>query len=356
MNNIFWKNKKVFITGHTGFKGTWLSSFLTRMGSKIYGYSHSYMNENHIFGQTLKKLSNLENFIENINNEIYLKNTIEKIQPDIVFHLAAQPLVIESYRNPILTWKTNVIGTLNLLEALKDIKKRCVVIVITSDKVYKNNNSKIFYFKEDDPLGGRDPYSASKAACEIAVKSWIESFVGLSKFQNKNLKIATARAGNIIGGGDWSPNRLVPDTIKSILNKKKLIIRNKSAIRPWQNVLDPIVGYTQLAEYLWEHNSEYSTFNFGPMSKDIKNVEEVITNILHFWGTDIKIAYKHSEYFESDFLGLNNERSCKVLSWAPKWNFQTSIEETVKWYKNVSNGNDPLDEINNCINRYLELL
>ena len=354
MNKDFWKKKKVLVTGHTGFKGTWLSIFLEMLESKIYGFSDSYMEKSHVFGGTIRNSKNIENTIEDINNENILKKTVETIEPDIVFHLAAQPLVIESYKNPLLTWKTNVIGTLNLLESLRGINKKCVIVVVTSDKVYKNN-SKDYFYKENDPLGGKDPYSASKAACEIAVESWRESFVGLSNFQNHNLKIATARAGNVIGGGDWSSNRLVPDIVKSILNKTKLTIRNPMAVRPWQHVLDPISGYIQLAEYLWENNSEYSSFNFAPMKRDIKNVEEVVSNMLKFWKVDMNIEYQESEYFESHFLGLNNERSCKVLKWSPRLNFENSIKETVYWYKNVFNGKDPLEEINSSINRYIQL-
>ncbi len=328
MNKDFWKKKKVFITGHTGFKGTWLSTFLQMMESQIYGYSDSYMEESHVFGDIFKNSKNVENIIADINNQDFLKKNLSTIQPDIIFHLAAQPLVIESYKNPLFTWKTNVIGTLNLLESLRDMQKKCVIIVITSDKVYRNNNKNCFY-KENDPLGGKDPYSASKAACEIAVKSWKDSFVGLSNFQNCNLRIATARAGNVIGGGDWSSNRLVPDVVKSILNKTKLTLRNPLAVRPWQNVLDPISGYIQLAEYLWENDTEYSSFNFAPMKKDIKNVQEVVQNILNFWGVDIKIEYQESDYYESHFLGLDNERSRKVLQWNPKLNFENSLKETV---------------------------
>ncbi len=354
MNNYFWKNKKVLITGHTGFKGTWLSHLLLMMESQVYGYSDSYMEKSHVFGDIFKNSYNFQTIIDDINNEDFLKKNVSKIQPDIIFHLAAQPLVIESYKNPLLTWKTNVIGTLNLLESLRSIKKKCVVIVVTSDKVYRNKNDGCFY-KENDPLGGKDPYSASKAACEIAVESWKDSFVGLSNFQNCNLKIATARAGNVIGGGDWSSNRLVPDIVKSIVNKTKLTLRNPMAVRPWQNVLDPISGYIRLAEYLWESKSEYSSFNFAPMQKDIKNVKEVVSTILNFWEVDINIEYQESDYFESDFLGLNNERSCEVLKWKPKLNFENSIKETVYWYKNVFNGKEPLDEINSSINKYMQL-
>ena len=352
MHKDFWKKKKVLITGHTGFKGTWLSTFLLMMESQIYGYSDSYMEKSHAFGDTIRNSKNIENIIEDINNENILRKTVETIEPDIVFHLAAQPLVIESYKNPLLTWKTNVIGTLNLLESLKGINKKCVIVIVTSDKVYKNNSEDYFH-QENDPLGGKDPYSASKAACEIAVESWKDSFVGLSNFQNHNLKIATARSGNVIGGGDWSSNRLVPDIVKSILNKTKLILRNPMAVRPWQHVLDPISGYIQLAEYLWGNNSEYSSFNFAPMKKEIKNVEEVVSNIIKFWEVEMNIEYEESEYFESHFLGLDNERSCKVLKWKPKLNFENSIKETVYWYKNVSNGNDPLDEINKSIERFI---
>jgi len=353
MNIEFWKNKKVFITGHTGFKGTWLSSLLVRMSANIYGYSNSFMKKNHLFGDLIKNSKNINTIIGDINNKDLLEENILKIKPDIVFHLAAQPLVIDSYKDPLMTWKTNLIGTLNLLESLRNLDKKCIIVIITSDKVYKNNNWE-FNYRENDILGGKDPYSASKAACEIAVESWKESFIGKEAYQNPFLKIASARAGNVIGGGDWSENRLVPDIMKSLRYKSKLLLRNPDSTRPWQHVLDPICGYISLAEYLWECKNEFISFNFGPSQEDVRNVKEVLISIQNCWGNEIKYKFQKSQYYEPNFLGLNYDRALKIIGWKPTWNFDISISETVKWYKNVFNGEKPSDEINKCLERFLK--
>ena len=351
MNSNFWKDKKILITGHTGFKGTWLSAILKNFHSDVYGFSNSLMKESNLFYDYHKNSTESKSIIGDINDQEFLSKNINTIEPEIVFHLAAQPLVLEGYRNPLETWRTNVIGTLNLLESLRYVKKKCIVIVITTDKVYANKEWE-FNYRESDNLGGIDPYSSSKAACEIAVKSWRESYLGSLSHQNSYLKIATARAGNVIGGGDWSPNRLVPDVIKSFINKSNLVLRNPLSTRPWQHVLDPLNGYLSLAEYIWSNEEYISSFNFGPNQKDIKTVKEVVSKIENIWGEKLQIEFEKSDFHEARFLGLCIDRASKILSLEPKWNCEQSIEQSVIWYKNVLKGSNIKEEMNKSINKF----
>ena len=241
--NKFWENKKVLITGHSGFKGSWLATWLNFYGSKICGISLPPENPFNLFDNLNIKDKIYESHFSDICNLPELTKIVNSFKPDITFHLAAQPLVLTSYKKPLLTWETNVIGTANLLNALSNLNTNSTLVVITTDKVYENKEW-IYGYKENDQLGGHDPYSASKAAVEILVNSWRKSFCQPQK--NGRLKIATARAGNVIGGGDWSQNRLIPDSIKALLKKEKIKIRNPHSTRPWQHVLEPLSGYLTL--------------------------------------------------------------------------------------------------------------
>ena len=264
----FYKNKKIFITGITGFKGSWLASVLLSYGAKIYGIGFNpNKNKKFFYKLNLDKKINLK--IIDINNYNKLKIYINKIKPSIIFHLAAQPLIYESYVKPYETININTIGTLNILNICKNLKSLKSLICVTSDKCYKSNNS-TKGFKEDDILGGEDPYSASKASAEIIINSYIKSY-----FKKLNVGVASARAGNVIGGGDWSPNRLIPDIIKSLTNDKKIIIRNPKFNRPWQHVLDPIYGYLLLAKKLYYKPRIYSgPYNFGPKPNNVTSLSE----------------------------------------------------------------------------------
>ena len=258
-NLIFWKDKKVLITGHNGFKGSWLTTWLLSLGANIFGYSldieKNSLYENLNFElQNEKTFGSILNKEGNINEFKNICSFVNEVKPDIVFHLAAQPLVKESYKDPLRTWNTNVIGTLNLLESLKQLSKKCAVVLITTDKVYKNKEW-IYGYREIDELGGKDPYSASKAAMELAINSWISSFCGNKNYQTDKLEIASARSGNVIGGGDFSKDRIVPDLVKSIFNKDSLLIRNPNARRPWLHVLEPLSGYLVLAERLYKKST-----------------------------------------------------------------------------------------------------
>ena len=324
-----YKNKKVLITGHTGFKGSWLAIWLTHLGANVVGISNSIPTvPSHYSSIGLK--NNVKNEFVNIRDLKKLKKIFSKFKPDFVFHLAAQSLVKKSYLNPELTFNTNSIGTLNIMECLRETKKNCVAVIITSDKSYKNKEIKRGY-KEGDILGGVDPYSASKASAELIIDSYFESFL---KYK-KNLRIGVARAGNVIGGGDWSENRLIPDCIKSWSINSSVKIRNPNSTRPWQHVLDALYGYLLLAVKLKKNKKlNGQAFNFGPSAKNNFKVIDVLKLMKKFWKS-IKwnIDEKKNNYYESSLLKLNSNKSKKLLNWKTNLNFVESIRYTTEWYK-----------------------
>ena len=324
----YFKNKEIIITGHTGFKGSWLTFCLHLLGSKILGISKNYpTNPCHFRDLNIKK--NIKNEVCDITNLKKLKKIFKKFQPDYVFHLAAQAIVSKSFKDPISTFNTNTIGTLNVLESLREVKK-CKAVIITSDKSYKNLEIKRGY-SEDDILGGNDPYSASKGAAELIINSYLKSFF----FYNKNIRIAIARAGNVIGGGDWSTDRIIPDCVKSWYKNKKIIIRSPKSTRPWQHVLDAIRGYLILAIKLNDKKIHGEAFNFGPDNKQNKNVLDLVKEIKKNWqGVDWKIKKNTKlKNKESNLLKLNSNKAKKILKWYPVLNFENSIKFTANWYK-----------------------
>ena len=323
----FWKNKKVFVTGHTGFKGTWLIIFLNLLKAKIYGFALKAPKVS-IFNQTKSYKILKKNYYLNINNLSAIKRTLKKTKPQIIFHLAAQPLVSKSYQDPLNTFSTNIIGTSNLLEAIREIKSVKAVIIITTDKVYKIKK-KDLPFKETDELGGKDPYSASKSCTEILVNSYIESF--FSK-RNQNVKISTARSGNVLGGGDYSKDRIMPDIINSTNNKDELVIRNPKHIRPWQHVIEPIHGYLKLAQYLFlnkHYHKDYS-WNFGPKNNSFISVFELLAKVKNKKKIK-KISFKKNNYKETKVLKLNSNKSNKYLNWKQKWNIDKTVQKILEW-------------------------
>jgi len=324
------KNKKVIVTGHTGFKGSWLTTWLIMLGAKVLGVSKNLPCQPSLYEKLKisKKIVDLRFDIKNLNK---LKKTIKSFQPDFIFHLAAQPLVNISYTNPLDTWETNLIGTVNILESIKSIKKKCTCVIITSDKCYRNYEIKRGY-KESDELGGYDPYSASKGAAEIAVRSYIKSFYS----DPQKYRIATARAGNVVGGGDWNEGRLIPDCIVSAQSKKTAKIRNKNSTRPWQHVMELIYGYLKLSIELKKNKSFHGeSFNFGPNKQKNRKVKEILYEIKKQWSffkwKDIK--KKNLNEKESKLLKLNCEKSYKKLKWKIILNFQEVIKLTLNWYK-----------------------
>ncbi len=330
----FWKNKKVLVTGHTGFKGSWLTLWLLKMGVKVCGISLEPQDNKNLFD-----LLNLKDKIEHNICDIRDKDKTNKIfnifKPEIVFHLAAQPLVLTSYRNPVETWETNVMGTINILEYVINNDQKCSAVFITTDKVYHNNEWEYGY-REIDKLGGVDPYSSSKAAAEIAINSWRESFCGCSEMQKNNIFIASARAGNVIGGGDWSSNRIVPDIAKALAKNSEVIIRNPLSTRPWQHVIEPLAGYLILAEKL--HKTEdrriSSSFNFGPDINSNRTVKDLVKECLRHWNGKFVISEKENMPHEAGKLNLTIDKANHILQWMPRLNFEKTVELTINWYKN----------------------
>ncbi len=329
--NLF-KNKTVLVTGHTGFKGSWLTSWLVLLGAKVIGLSIDIPTTPSHFEAT-KLQDKINHKRMDIRNLELLKKTFKKYQPNYVFHLAAQALVKKSYSDPIYTWETNTIGTLNVLESLREIKKKCIAVLITSDKSYKNIEIKRGY-NEDDILGGKDPYSASKASAELTIQSYIGSF-----FPSKKTKvlIGIARAGNVIGGGDWSENRLIPDCVKSWSKNKKVLIRNPKSTRPWQHVLESVSGYLILAASLKKNKKLHGeAFNFGPGNTKNYDVMFLVKYMRKYWKkVSWKIGKKNKKsFFESNILKLNCNKAKSILQWKCILSFNETVNMTVNWYKN----------------------
>ena len=328
------KNKKVLITGHTGFKGSWLSTIMSNSGAKVYGISKNYPS---VFYKSLN-LKNVKNFIFDLKNLRTTKKLILKIKPDFIFHLAAQSIISRSYAQPLETWNSNLISFLNILESLRYLKKKCSCVMITSDKCYLNKERKKGY-KEEDTLGGFDNYSSSKASCEILFKSYYESYFKKSKF----IRIASGRAGNVIGGGDWSKDRLIPDIIRSIKSKKVLLVRNPNATRPWQHVIEPISGYIQLAICL-KNNKKINgeSFNFGPYLAKNYSVRKIL-DIFSEKFKNFKWKKSNFQSFkESALLNLNCKKALKLIKWKSKFSFVETVNETVYWYKKNNHTNSRL--------------
>lgn len=332
----FWKNKKVFITGHTGFKGSWMCLMLNLFGAKIYGYSLK-PDKKSLFLQSKCSRFIIKNIYSDIRNKKKLNQSINKIKPDILFHLAAQPLVIEGYKNPIETFNTNINGTINILNSMKNCKSLKSAVIITTDKVYKIQKNDKFY-SENDELGGSDPYSASKVCTEILTNSFIQSFFKMTNLQNK---VSSARSGNVIGGGDYAKNRLVPDIISSINSNKKLYVRNPNHIRPWQHVIEPTYGYLKLAQLQFQNKLQNidAKWNFGPNKKSFIKVIDIIRQINNLKKVKFKLN-KKSKIQETKTLRLNNNKAKKFLKWKPKWDLNKSLINIIEWndsYKNNKN-------------------
>ena len=328
INKKFWRKKKVLVTGHTGFKGTWLSLWLQRLSAEVHGVSLPPPKNGKNLFSLVKLKKNIDSHFIDIRKKDILKKIIIKIKPEIIFHLAAQPLVKESYKNPINTIDTNIMGTVNLLEICREFKIAQTIIIITTDKVYKNKEQKKPY-DENSELGGFDPYSSSKASVELITSSYRDSF-----FNDMGVSIATARAGNVIGGGDWSANRIIPDAISAWSKNKKLIIENPRSTRPWQHVLDSLYGYILLAQKINKNINLSGAYNFGPLNKKQYSVLDII-NIgkKYFNNSKISIKRKKTKYHQTELLNLNTKKSKDILGFHPRWNTLKSIETTMNWYK-----------------------
>jgi len=331
-----YSNKRVLVTGHTGFKGGWLSQWLISLGATVYGIALPPEGEVSLFEQ-LHLEDQLQHQICDIRESHSLKEGLGEISPDVIFHLAAQPLVRESYNTPLETVETNVMGTVHLLEAVRTLNLSTSIIVVTSDKSYENQEW-MFGYRENDPMGGYDPYSASKGACEVLTASWRSSFFNPSDYDKHGVKLATVRAGNVIGGGDWAKDRIVPDCMRSLLAGDPIRVRNPLATRPWQHVLEPLGGYLLLGERLLntskksELENYCSAFNFGPLIGSNKSVEKLVEEVIKVWGSGTWTYEKQHAVHEASLLNLTIDKAYHQLGWYPAWDFRETIKRTVDWY------------------------
>jgi CDP-glucose 4,6-dehydratase len=334
--NEFWKSKRVLVTGHTGFKGGWLALWLSSLGAEVYGCGLEPDTNPALFYQ-LGLDQDINHAVCDVRDIDALALRVRQANPDVVLHLAAQPLVRRSYREPLLTWQTNVIGTANLLESLRGHEKHCAVVIVTSDKVYENREW-LYGYRETDTLGGHDPYSASKAAMELAVATWRSAF-----FQaGSAVRIASARAGNVIGGGDWSEHRLIPDIVRSLAAGEPVSIRNPASVRPWQHVLESLSGYLLLAQRLYDEDNAAlaSAFNFGPEPSGVCDVQTVMKEALLHWPGEWQSTPQPQAVHEAELLNLSIEKSRAILGWSPRWNVPEAVEKTIGWYRDVHEGAD----------------
>ena len=326
--SVFFK-KRIIITGHSGFKGSWLMRWLVLLGCDVTGISIGIPTEPSNY-KILRQDTVVKDIWIDINNKEDLERSFKKIKPHMVFHFAAQSIVSESFIDPFKTFNTNVIGSLNVLQSSINCGSSPSIIMITSDKCYRNKGLNIAY-KENDELGGDDPYSASKAAAEILIRSL---YLSINSSNNKKIKLAICRAGNSIGGGDWSPSRIVPDCIRAWSSNRKAVVRSPDSIRPWQHVLDSLGGYLWLMEKLeLNENLSGEAFNFGPLIEQDINVELLVKRLANNWGRDAKFIIKNSNINESDFLKVDSNKAYQILGWKPVFSFNESLEMTSNWYK-----------------------
>ncbi len=334
-NSEFWKNKKVFLTGHTGFKGGWLSLWLQKMGVELCGYSLLPVTEKNLFDiANVKK--NMRSIIHDIRDLAHLQKAMEAFKPDIVIHMAAQPLVLHSYQHPIETYMVNVMGSAHVLEAARHIDSVRAVVNVTTDKCYQNNDW-CWGYRENEPLGGYDPYSSSKACVELLTSAYRNSF-----YQSALKGLASARAGNVIGGGDWSPNRLVPDILRSCELNKAVILRYPNAIRPWQHVMEPLSGYLLLAESLYDSPNQFSqAWNFGPDHQDEKPVSWIVDKIYDYQESKLKWKTEdHENLHEANHLSLDSTKAKTLLGWKPRWHLDEALRAVVDWHQAWLNQQD----------------
>ncbi len=337
----FWKGKIVFLTGNTGFKGSWLSIWLESLGAKVFGYALPPNTDPSLF-DVAKLSGRFDTTLADLDDDAALRASMAKADPDIVIHMAAQPIVLASYEDPLGTYRTNVLGTARVLDAARALPRLKAILVITTDKCYENHEW-VWGYRETDALGGYDPYSSSKACAEIVTASFRNSFFNPGKFGSVHgVAIATARAGNVIGGGDWAKDRLIPDIVRSFAQGKKVLIRNPASIRPWQHVLEPLSGYLRLAERLWENGPEFGeAWNFGPEESDAKPVRWIVERLHSLWpgapGFELNEA---PQPHEARYLKLDCSKSKALLGWRPVWNLETALRKVVEWNLALREGKD----------------
>lgn len=354
MNLSFWNNKRVFLTGHTGFKGSWLSLWLQQLGAKVTGYALNPPTEQNLF-EIANVAHNMNSCLGDIRDYNALKKALDQASPEIVIHMAAQSLVHQSYENPVDTYFINIMGTVYLLEAIRFTKNIKAVIVVTSDKCYENREW-LWGYRENEPMGGYDPYSNSKGCAELVTAAYRSSFFNLD--HHSNVAISTARAGNVIGGGDWAKDRLVPDIMKAFEQNHEMQIRNPSAIRPWQHVLEPLSGYLTLAEALYNFGPDFAeAWNFGPNEEESRTVTWVVETLAKYWGQKAKWkSCLETNFHEANFLRLDISKAKSRLRWKPRLDLEQSLEMTVEWYQKRRAGNNMRDFTLQQILNYQALL
>lgn len=343
LSNIY-KGKKVFLTGHTGFKGAWLLKIFSILQAEVKGYALEPQNNIDLYN-LIKGDSLCNSVISDLRNKESLESEILSFEPDFIFHLAAQPLVRHSYEFPLETFEVNVNGTANLLNSARKLSKKCTIILITTDKVYYNNEW-VYPYRENDRLGGYDPYSASKACCELVIDSFRNSFFHLNKLEQHKKGIAVARAGNVIGGGDWSKDRLIPDIINALNENRKVTLRNPKSVRPWQFVIEPLMGYLILGTKLFLDPINFSNaYNFGPNSNDVLTVESMVEKSITIYGNGgYKIEEEQNHPHEAGLLKLDISKANDELQWFPKYNSENAIKCTINWYKQFNDNRTNIDE------------
>jgi len=354
MNADFWRGKRVLVTGHTGFKGAWFVQLLDALGARVFGYALLPDADPSLF-----RLARLDRSLGSVESDVRdgekLAAAVDKARPQVVFHLAAQALVRRSYQQPVETYATNIMGTVHLLEAVRKCPEIRAAIVITSDKCYKNQEW-CWGYRECDPLGGHDPYASSKACVELVCDAYRSSFFRCGP-QSPQAAIATARAGNVIGGGDWAADRLVPDCIRALVRAEPISVRNPNATRPWQHVLDPLRGYLMLAESLWHHPEQAAGgWNFGPSEKDVRSVKEIVCQIVEYWGRGAQWRISpDASMHEAMSLQLDCSKARQGLHWQPRTDLETALRWTVDWYRKQLDGEDAGALCREQIDRFLAL-
>jgi CDP-glucose 4,6-dehydratase len=354
-NNIY-ENRNVFITGHTGFKGSWLCLLLNKLGANVCGYALEPPTTPSLFNEA--KIGELiTSFLGDIRDLANLQKVIQRVQPEIVIHMAAQPLVRESYKNPVETYSVNVMGTVHILEACRETPSVKAIVNVTTDKCYENKEWHWGY-RENEAMGGYDPYSNSKGCSELVTASYRNSYFNPKEYREHGVALATARAGNVIGGGDWASDRLIPDFIRAVSKGEKLRIRNPYAIRPWQFVLEPLTGYLTLAAKLLTEGAAYAQgWNFGPDDSDAQNVGWITKTLCELWGEGASYeADTNPQPHEANYLKLDCSKAKAELGWIPKWNIETAIKSIVEWNKSYLNGENMREITSNQIEQYIETL
>jgi CDP-glucose 4,6-dehydratase len=352
--NDIYNGRRVLITGHTGFKGSWLSLWLQELGADVIGYALPPPTTPNLF-ETLGLEKTITTLTADVRNLKRLRDVFEKNQPEIVFHMAAQSLVRYSYREPVETYETNVMGTAHVLEACRHTPSVQVIIIVTSDKCYENRDLACGC-RESDPMGGYDPYSSSKGCAELITAAYLKSYFNPENYDKHSISLVSVRAGNAIGGGDWGKDRLIPDCIKALVNNRQIIIRNPDAVRPWQHVLEPLFGYLLLGQRLYQDGSAFTgPWNFGPNEENVKPVKWLVEQITEMWGHENETSWtrdRGTQPHEASYLTLDCAKAKAEIGWCPQWDVKSALEKTIEWYKAYYAHEDMLPITINQIKRY----